>query len=423
MKKFVSLLIISLFIVCSGCNSKNRVLKEIKIDGQKITVINLDQVPKQERVIPLSELFSDFQEIPLETREECLIQNTMIELSEDDIFVGTQNFPGPARLYRFDMNGKFLNEIGRPGRGPGEHSGYMQDFIRYYDKDSTIIVVWNADNPQLFNLRGQLLQIIQWPYHRMMDIYKLGNEEWFSTGSAGGRPHSQKDSVLLVFYNNEGTISRVIPRTTFPEATRKGFIPTPWDNSVWDYKGKIKVFLPGIDTIYTLENRELIPAGILLSGNKSLPYDKILSQEELKGKYRIRILAETEYNWFIEKSVINSVKLIQYAPNTWGGQFDEDSRIIIIDKKSGNAAQCKFKDDLYGFFPEEAISYITWHRSGKLFLALPPVNIQDMIKEYELKGNVPSAIAERLKLIKQIKEDDNPVIFLFTLKDRIKIEA
>ncbi len=44
-----------------------------------------------------------------------------------------------------------------------------------------------------------------------------------------------------------------------------------------------------------------------------------------------------------------------------------------------------------------------------------------MIKEYELKGDVPPEIAGRLKPLKQIKEDENPVIFLFTLKDRIKI--
>ncbi len=421
MRKYVSFLVVVLFVIVSGCNSKDGVLQETRINGQKLPVIHPDQVPKQEKVFLLSELFSDFRAIPLETREECLIQNTMVELSEDEIFVGTQNFPKPARLYRFDRNGKFLNEIGRPGNGPGEHSGYMQDFIHYHDKDSTIVVVWNADNPQLFNLQGQLLQIIQWPFHRLMDIYKLGNEKWFSTGSAGGRPHSQKDSVLLVFYNNEGTISRVISRTIFPEASRKGYIPTPWDNSVWSYKGKTKIFLQGMDTIFTLEEMKLVPAGILSPGEKSLPYNKVLTQEELKGKYRIRILAETEYNWFIQKSVIKSVKLKQYKPNFWGGQFDEDDQIVIIDKKTGNAALCKFKDDLYGFIPEDTFSYVEWHRSGKLILALPPADMLDMIKEYEKKGEVPPEIAHRLKSLKQIKEDDNHVILLFTLKDRIRI--
>lgn len=309
MRKFVLFLVGILFIMVSGCNSKDRVLQEIKISGKKVPVIHPDQVPKLEKVFLLSELFSDFQAIPLETRKECLIQNTMIELSEDNIFVGTQNFPNPARLYRFDMHGKFLNEIGRPGKGPGEHSGYQQDFIRYQDKDRNIIVVWNTNQPQLFNPEGQLLSIIQWPYSRMMDIYKWGNEEWFSTGSSGGRPENPSDSVLLVFYTTEGRVTKIIPRTVFPSSKRKGYVPSPWYNSVWSYKGKTKIFLPGMDTIFTLEDKKLVPAGILSSGEKSLTYSKVMTQEELKGKYRIRILAETGYNWFIKKSVIKSVKL------------------------------------------------------------------------------------------------------------------
>jgi hypothetical protein len=76
----------------------------------------------------------------------------------------------------------------------------------------------------------------------------------------------------------------------------------------------------------------------LLSGDKSLPFNKILSQEEMIGKYRICILAETKDNWFIEKSVIKSVEIKQYRANRWSGHVDEESIIIIVDKKSGNAA-------------------------------------------------------------------------------------
>jgi hypothetical protein len=49
-----------------------------------------------------------------------------------------------TRLLRFDVNGKFLDEIGKPGRGPGEHTNEPQN-IRYH-KDEKIIFLRVTEN-------------------------------------------------------------------------------------------------------------------------------------------------------------------------------------------------------------------------------------------------------------------------------------
>ncbi len=45
-----------------------------------------------------------------------------------------------------------------------------------------------------------------------------------------------------------------------------------------------------------------------------------------------------------------------------------------------------------------------------------------MIGESESKGKVPPEIAARLETLKELNDEDNPVIFLFHLNDHIKIK-
>ena len=327
------------------------------------------------------------------------------------MLVSTQNFPGAARLYRFDMNGKFLNEIGRPGRGPGEHTGYDLTFCDYYDENKMVVAIW-FDDPQLFHPDGTFLRSIHKPYEFLENTYKWNDQEWYSVGMAGGRPRSALDSAILMFYSPDGHIYKTIPRTRYPSENNNGYVPAPWNQSVYLNKGRRKIFLQGNDTIFALEDKDLIPAGIIKSGQNSLDYNSTLLPEREKGKYRISILAENENNWFLRKSVVKSADLKQYAPGKWGGQYDMDEQLVIVDKKNGKAAVCKLTDDLYSFFPENFMQYLDWHDNKYLTFSLPTVKLLELIKKYESKATVPTQIAKRLQSIKQIKEDDNPVVFL-----------
>ena len=64
------------FLLMSSCkDSEKNVLKEVIFRGDKITEIQFDNIPVEIREVRLSELFSDFQIIPLETKKECVIGN------------------------------------------------------------------------------------------------------------------------------------------------------------------------------------------------------------------------------------------------------------------------------------------------------------------------------------------------------------
>jgi hypothetical protein len=69
------------------------------------------------------------------------------------------NFPGTAKLYRFNTDRMFINKIGKAGRGPGENAGYIVDAIHFCNYTGTTLAKWNGpgDKPQLYGISGELL--------------------------------------------------------------------------------------------------------------------------------------------------------------------------------------------------------------------------------------------------------------------------
>ncbi len=81
-----------------------------------------------------SKIFGDKQMIALETAPNCLIGNRPeLLMDTDDFFVLDQM---QKTIFRFDRTGKFLNQIGRPGGGPGEYPALVD-----FDVDATNMVV------------------------------------------------------------------------------------------------------------------------------------------------------------------------------------------------------------------------------------------------------------------------------------------
>jgi len=92
----------------------------------------------------LSDIVQDYRLIPLETNDSCLIGN-----AGKVIFDTTTCYikDGISKvIYHFDLQGKFLNAIGRKGRGPFEYL-HLDDYIM-------------TNNKQILILDGSLKKII-----------------------------------------------------------------------------------------------------------------------------------------------------------------------------------------------------------------------------------------------------------------------
>ena len=75
---------------------------------------------------PLDSLVSKITVVPLETNDNCLIGQYLVWVKQHKGLIYINNLF--KQLLVFDMNGKFIREIGRLGQGPGEFSD-LRDFI------------------------------------------------------------------------------------------------------------------------------------------------------------------------------------------------------------------------------------------------------------------------------------------------------
>ncbi len=260
------------------------------------------------------------------------------------------------------------------------------------------------------------------PYLGLQDIYRTKNSDWFSVGRAGGKARTAKDSMLLVFYNDMGEVLHSIPRNVYPPEDVKGYVAGGWGSSVYRYRLQLKIYFPGIDTVFALKGDELIPVDAIHADENINSYNKTSNPKALKGKYDLSILAETDNNIIIKRKVIEEANVEEYKPGDWGGSFRSNDQLIVMDKSSKKIAVCSFEDDILGFLPEIAIPHLDFHDNGFATFSLAPVAIQKMITEYESEADVPAEIAARLEPLKKMKEDNNPVVFIFKLKDKISIE-
>jgi hypothetical protein len=422
---FSLLLTIFILLMFSCKDTEKSVLRDISFQDGKIAEINLDNIPVEVREFKLSELFSDFQTIPLETRPECVIGNTKISFSKDFIFVGTQNFPGASKLYRFNKNGSFINEYGKEGRGPGEHEGYLPSQVIPFEEDSLLLVNWqgNDDNSQYFSLNGFFKGEVILPMELLSEIYNWSDKEWFSFGNCAGKPEFQRDSCKLVFFNDQGKILKTIPRLKYPNTRTEDFTPYGGLNSIFKFNNQWKIYIPGVDTIFKLVDKNLIPTDILNRGKNGMPYNSIMAPEELTGKFDLKILAETDNNLFIQKYIIKSVETNQYKPGKWSVSIMPEYQLIIIDKKSRKATYVKLIDDIFQFLSDDFLnSRLEWTDNPKVYISVQAMAYLKAIKESKpVDGLTKEALSHRDKL-KGITENSNPIILTFSLKERIRID-
>jgi hypothetical protein len=92
-----------------------------------ITRIIIDPDKDPETKFLLTELSSDIKYLKLETRPECMLDQIMKVLVDNNlVFVHSHSNPA-GHLFIFSNSGKFIRQIGKQGRGPGEYSS-VHDF-------------------------------------------------------------------------------------------------------------------------------------------------------------------------------------------------------------------------------------------------------------------------------------------------------
>lgn len=116
----VSLVAIFLLYAC-GANSKEKVINEKSYtyasmkDG--VLHLDIDKARKDSSVLNMSEICDSLIYIPLQTSDYCLLGEQLndLQVDGDDLFLHVG-----WGVYHFKSDGRFVCQIGKSGRGPGE---------------------------------------------------------------------------------------------------------------------------------------------------------------------------------------------------------------------------------------------------------------------------------------------------------------
>ncbi len=139
MKKEISKHGYSLMVLCiivialSSCGLNNNSSKK---PGEPYEINARNVINKNKVDYYLSELTDGIQYVPLETDSLNLLRSiSWLDITKDYIIASDSR-----GLYQFDREGGFIKEIGRIGRGPGEHNGRIRLAI---DKNNNEVFIYS----------------------------------------------------------------------------------------------------------------------------------------------------------------------------------------------------------------------------------------------------------------------------------------
>lgn len=360
----------------------------LSVSAQKSVVINLAKaISESPKEIMLNELASDIRYVPLETTDDCLMNNEfyIMQYTGEDIIT--------SGIFHFDKNGKFLNKIGSKGQGPEE---YLQGLFAFGDWKNKLLYVQNWTTLTCYGFDGTFVRSVPTPQLNM--------------GAAG-----LFDENHILYSNDIYYADKANPIQLYMVDSQNGKTVSKWRGHLEENK-KYGMILTSRDFMYNYDNSlfykpalENVIFKILSPKKRQLVYkfdcsgkDIDVSADEVDPKKRFQFL-----------SVYWAKETAQYLFVNYG--MKNISRLGIYDKEKKTFTNVTIKDNLAGGYD----IHPAWTSDDNHLLMVYYAGglLQDKEKRYST-GLLPERKKELDELLKNIKEDDNPVVILVTLKPK-----
>ena len=294
MKKLVQALFLSL--LCYACSSSEK-------QQQLKAFIEIDMVPLIEgeaKKMALQDWAKNVRFIPLETSDDILIAGIGNVFQRGDTLLVYHS----ERLSLFDMNGKYLCDIGSKGQGPGEFTNIRDVLVH----DNLIYVQEMGYRFKVYDWDGNFVKKLVLPRKVCGLIAYPGKEEMLGyvnnrAGDESVRFYVMKDEQVLDSVPNPFIYTRgsgAIMLTQIPE-----FYPS---------RGLLNAFTEvNSDTVYQVDEHLGTHPYIVFNMGKYLYSRKErynttandMMKGSLNGKYSLAVLGEIGDNVFIYKATGN----------------------------------------------------------------------------------------------------------------------
>ena len=344
--------------------------------------------------IKCSQFIDQFEYIQLETNEKCLIPNDYQALIlKNHILIYDVKF-----CFVFDRKtGRFLNEIGKYGRGPEE---YQKSLIAYNYQNSLIYSLgWN-DNVMVFGLDGKYQGSFPMPPPQrgmenpsFMILYSCLQ----NSSIVGYYPNFLGiEAKLLTSFNQKGEIIKVFPnKNVYPKRQLK--MLDLLDAKFYYLNNKTYFKERSIDTVYKVTEKTLIPHIIFEMGKFSVPYEyKWWPPEERKKVNYILVNKIFENNTWIH--ILAGKESVEYF-----AMYNKVTHQLNLNRRGEG-----IPNDLDNFIPFTP-DFID--EDGNLVQIINASKISSWFKNYKSKTS------ERINTLRNVDEIQNPVIMIGKTKN------
>lgn len=409
---------------------------------EDIFVINISENLKvNTKQFLLSDVAKDIEIIPLETNRHSIIRNVRdVIVGDNDLFV----LDGMKHVLRFERkSGAFLNNISDFGNGP-------TDFLYCngigLDDNKQLIYLFtnpNVDNQiKSFNYQGK--------YINAFKCAETGS--WMEGGHFAGSVRTYN------YFNNKHVFRRMLPiqdgskdiwqigildtsgncvakfsdissvsyQTEVSKHDINSYIPYVWGafSPIQNrYDKNVNYLFEANDTIYTYnEKNNSLDVRFILHCGERLDYEsthKMAKEQNYFSYIHATNCLETRDYLFVVAEKDNFSYLLKISKHDNSIQTIRNEGEVtltpVMKIRFRNVSPPKFENDLSGGF-----SFFPFAQNDKQWIAIYEadelINSIDIVGLEKSNTIFPQKKEQLINIVKTLKEDDNPVVVIVTLK-------
>ncbi len=376
-----AILLLAILMGLWACNNKSSV--------PGIQHIDFTRDLNNETELMLSDLATDIEYIQLESSKDSYVQYTMDwSLSENYLLIYDYM---QQKIFLFTSDGKFLRQISREGKGPGEFNHPDQVKI---SKDEKTLYVLNWKRLLKFSIEGEHLGTITFEAGPR-GIMEYG-DDFLLTFKFPGTNNFEGYSFGL--FNKQGEfLKKYLPAHT-------GLVNTNKDLQMrgpYVFQDTISYFTMMYDTVFGLTSEfEPYPRMIFKTLNKPTPFSQRDPRDIPNSGFWIAAFRESATHVYITGNIERQMHPLVYNRKT--------KELVYVEKKIPN--------DLDG-----GMNFWPGRITGNKVYSLVNANTFTYYREngYFYEGEVknPDKKIALNKMVDSIDENDNPILVIVTLKE------
>ncbi len=398
---------------------------------ERVERIDIEGGIKNFQHLKLSEICHDVEYIILENNNLCLINEIKyLEVSRKYILIYDWE-----KCLLFSRSGKFLTQISREGRGPGEYSHPGQ--IRIIDNE-IFIPDANRNIIRIYNTKGNFIENVESP-GKFTNQFQINNYMPLTDSLFLVQiPNlTGQESTRISLINRKGEVLINYENTTFFYRERPRFDSSDLAAQFYFYSNKVRYKELLNDTVWQIEQNKLIPIYVFDRGKFGTPNNirglpiKIFHNEITKSIF-INNLYEIKGYVILKTNFMKHYPFEFFSPTLLTGGFAAKTPHNILGvynkmkKKFFFIEPTNTRDQIYPTGIENdidgGINFIPEYKLGDTSL-VSWLNAYDL-KTYTLSETFlnstpkyPEKKKELEKLANSLNENDNPVLMLVKLKE------